>query len=96
MTVKTQYTGPFFLENEPHIFMEVQKSIFGPEEIFLDQKMFFGPENDLFGLEKSIFGPETYFSRPFSMVYIYIYRDLYIYHVYPWYIYIYHGYPWYI
>ena len=33
MTLKTQYTGPFFPENEPHIFMEIQKSIFGPEKI---------------------------------------------------------------
>ena len=48
MTVKTRYTGPFFPENEPHIFMELQKRIFGPEkmifgpeDVFLHQKMFF-------------------------------------------------------
>ena len=46
MTVKKQYTGTFFPENEHHIFMEIQKSIFRPEKnifwtrkCFLDQKM---------------------------------------------------------
>ena len=58
MTVKTRYTGPCFPENETHRFMEIQKSIFGPEElIFLDEKF----------CDRAIFGQNNFRLKNFSV-----------------------------
>ena len=69
MTAKTQCTGQFFLENEPHILMEIQKRFLDQKNEFWTRKRLLGP---MFSFEQKKYrrNNKNIIKSLFSMVYI--------------------------